>query len=89
MKINVPDWAMDHFFEEPPPGTASEFWAFRFQPKCKAGDPIQFFRNGRMIATATVSKIEPPGVSECSSTGRFKNRWKVHWALSSFEEVKS
>jgi hypothetical protein len=89
MKVNVPDWAMDHFSEEPPPDTVSEFWAFRFQPKCKPGDPIQFFHNGKMLATATVLKIEPPGESACSTTGRFKNRWKVHWALSSFEEVKS
>ena len=88
MNINVPDWAMDHFWEEPPEGNV-EFWAFRFKPPCKVGDPLNFRRNGAIIARAVCAKIEPPGSSECEGTGRFKNRWKVFWTMDTFEDARS
>ena len=41
MKITVPVWAREHFWEEPPNGSR-EFWAFRFKPRCQVGDEINF-----------------------------------------------
>lgn len=83
MKINVPESARAEFWHEPPPGH-NEFWGFRFKPKCVSGDPIYFYFDGEMVATAVVSHIEPPGKSSCQETGRFKNLWKVHWNNDSF-----
>lgn len=87
MNINVPDQAIEHFWEEPPPGSW-EFWSFRFPPPCKVGDPMTFRFHGAVIARATVAKIEKPGVSECDSTGRFRGGWKVFWSPDSFVDVR-
>lgn len=87
MKIQVPEWARDHFWEEPPFGY-SEFWAFRWPPKCKVGDTIEFFFDKVKVAEATVLLIEKPGSSACESTGRFRNRWKVYWDNESFKDVR-
>ena len=87
MKINVPEWAINHFWEEPPEGHC-EFWAFRFEPKCKVGDVILFYINKKFVAQAIVALIEPPGKSECESTGRFKNRWKVYWRPETFIDLR-
>jgi len=87
LKINIPDWAWDHFWEEEPEGTV-EFWAFRFRPPCKVRDDLIFCYRGMPVAKAKVFKIEPPGVSECEATGRFKNRWKVFWLPQSFVDLR-
>jgi hypothetical protein len=83
MNINVPAFALDHFWEEPPPGSW-EFWSFRFQPPCKVGDPLYFRFNGTIIAEAVVAKIERPGESECDRTGKYRSGHKVYWAPDSF-----
>lgn len=87
MKINVPGWAIEHFWEEPPPGY-SEFWGFRFEPKCQHGDEIQFCHQGKLIAKATVDVVEEPGESADESTGRFRNSWKVYWTPESFVDLR-
>lgn len=88
MNINVPLWARDEFWQEPPPGTM-EFWGFRFPPPCAVGDRLIFRFDGRAVAEATVARIEPPGASECEHSGRFRNRWKVFWTQESFHVVGS
>jgi hypothetical protein len=74
MNINVPDFAVAHFWENEPPGTTHEFWALRFPPKCKPGDPIVFHIQGTAVARAVVDYIEAPGKSTCEGTGRYLNR---------------
>lgn len=64
-----------------------EFWAFRFEPKCKIGETIEFFYGQTKIAEAKVARIESPGKSNCEGTGRFKNRWKVFWKPETFVEL--
>lgn len=86
MNINVPQFARDHFWEEPPAGN-EEFWSFRFPPQCKAGDELRFRFDGMVVAMATVSRIEPPGQSKCAGTGRFERGWKVFWNPESFHET--
>jgi len=88
MKITVPDFAIDHFFAEPPSDVVEEFWALRWPIKANAGDVIEFRHAGKLIARAKVSRVEAPGDSECSSTGRYRNRWKVFWKLSDFEDLR-
>jgi len=87
MNINVPESARDHFWEEPPVGYY-EFWAFRFKPPCEDDDELLFRFDGKVVARAFVSFIEPPGQSSCESTAKFKHRWKVFWAPESFEDLR-
>lgn len=87
MKINIPKWAQEEFWDEPP-ADAMEFWAFRFMPKCKIGDLIEFFFDGKKVAEATVAVIEAPDLSHCDSTGRFRHRWKVFWQQESFKDLR-
>lgn len=87
MNINVPQWARDHFWEEPPPG-AQEFWGFRFPPPCKVGDPLLFRFDGEVVARAIVDRIEKPGESRCDGTGRFGGTFNVFWTPESFEDVR-
>jgi len=87
MNINVPSVARGHFWEEPPIGMW-EFWSFRFKPKCEVGDTIVFNFDKLPVATAIVAHIEPPGQSECSRTGKFKNGWKVYWFPHTFKDLR-
>jgi hypothetical protein len=88
MNVNVPQFARDHFWEEPPAGSC-EFWSFRFPPPCKVGEPLTFKFDGVPVARATVAKIEPPGQSKCDGTGRFGGGWKVFWTPESFVDLRS
>lgn len=85
--ITIPPQAWEHFWHEPAPGSM-EFWAYRFKPKCNPGDLINFRYNGKVIATATVHQIEPPGTDSCATTGNFKNRWKVYWKPETFKDLR-
>ena len=87
MNINVPQFARDHFWEEPPDG-AWEFCSFRFPPPCKPGDPLYFRFDGRIVAEAVCDHIEPPGQSKCDSTGRFERGYKVFWRPESFVDQR-
>lgn len=87
MRITVPVDALEHFWEEPPPGSM-EFWAFRWKPKALAGDPIYFVLGTRVIATAVVHSIAPPGALACDRTGKFKRLWKVFWTPESFKDLR-
>jgi len=87
MNINVPEWAREHFWEEPPAGSI-EFWAFRWKPPCAVGDPLTFRFDKRIVATAVVSAIERPGQSKCEATGRFGGGWKVFWAPETFRDLR-
>jgi len=87
MKINVPEAARDHFWEEPPPDTI-EFWSFRFPPPCKVGDPLLFCFDKQVVATAVVDHFERPGQSKCEATGRFGGGWKVFWMPESFRDLR-
>lgn len=87
MNINVPEWAREHFWEEPPEG-AEEFWAFRFKPPCRLGEELIFRFDGQPVARARVLRIETPGLSQCEATGKFRPRWKVFWSLDSFEDLR-
>lgn len=87
MNINVPVFAQDHFWEEPPAGSW-EFWSFRFPPPCKIGDVLNFRMSGQIVARAICAKIEKPGESSCDRTGKFANGWKVFWTPESFEDLR-
>ena len=86
MKIKVPPFAQDHFWEEPQNGDM-EFWAFKEEPDCKVGDTIEFYFGSKLVATAKVARIERPNLSDCLSTGRFKQKWKIHWYNTSFKDA--
>jgi hypothetical protein len=87
LNINVPGWAQAEFWDEPPAGTI-EFWAFRFPPPCKEGDKLTFKFNGKVVAEAVVSEVEPPRKSKCDHTGRFLRAWKVFWTPESFVDLR-
>jgi hypothetical protein len=87
MNINVPLKAIDHFWNELPIGSW-EFWAFRFPPRCKVGDPIFFRFDGVVIASAIVAKIERPEVCRCESSGKFWHYWKVFWMPETFVDLR-
>lgn len=87
MNINVPEHAREHFWDEPPPGS-TEFWAFPFKPRCQVGDPLYFRFDSVAVAMATVCDVEPPGLSKCASTGKYRNRWKVFWDPESFLDLR-
>jgi len=88
MNINVPESVVDHFWEDEPEGTTHEFWAFRFPVRAKSGDIIHFHIDKKEVAQAVIDYIEPPGESSCSTTGKFKNRWKVFWKCETFKDVR-
>lgn len=97
MKIHVPFWAQSRFWNEPPPDSM-EFWATRFEPKCKLGDKIEFFfkhGNGagedgwRKVAEAVVDHTGPPRESRCEHSGRFWNLWKVFWRQETFKDMRN
>jgi hypothetical protein len=88
MKINVPDSAVGHFWENEPLGTTHEFWAFRFPVRAKVGDTIHFYIDKKEVAQAVIDLIEPPGQSSCGTTGKFGNRWKVFWKCESFKDIR-
>lgn len=87
MNINVPDFAIGHFWDEPPEGSW-EFWSFRFPPPCKVGDPLVFKHHGTIIAKAVCAAIEKPGESACEGTGRFKQGYKVFWSPEDFVDMR-
>ena len=88
MNINVPEFAISHFWEEPPAGSW-EFWAFRFPAPCKVGDVLNFRYRGTVIARAVCALVEAPGKSKCEGTGRFGGGYKVFWTPESFEDLRS
>lgn len=87
LRINVPESQIEHFWEEPQQGD-QEFWAFRFPVRARVGDPIYFYINKKLVASAVVARVEKPGESGCLDTGNFKNRWKVVWNNSSFKDER-
>jgi hypothetical protein len=87
LKINVPDAAMNHFWEEPPEGNW-EFWAFTWPVRAKVGDYIYFYNNKKLIVMAVIAKVEKPGESECEKTGKYRNKWKVYWNSDSFVDYR-
>lgn len=87
MNINVPESARDHFWDDPPEGSW-EFWGFKFKPPCKVGELLNFRIDGKIVATAVVARIEPPGQSQCDGTGRFMRSWKVFWSPESFKDLR-
>lgn len=87
LKINVPDSAAEHFWEEPPPDS-EEFWAFKEKPNAVIGQSIVFRIAGGVVAEAVVGRIEEPGESKCDGAGRFKNHWKVYWPPESFKDLR-
>jgi hypothetical protein len=88
MNINVSESLRDHFWEDTPSEVTHEFWAFRFPPKCAVGDKLIFRFDGEPVAEAVVDFVEKPGESSCSTTGKFKNRYKVFWRTDSFKNLK-
>jgi hypothetical protein len=90
MKINIPERAWEHFWEEPPPNTVAEFWAFRFPPKnVRPDDRIEFYFRKQLVAEAKVWVVERPGLSACDHSGRFKNRHKVAWLVGTFRDLRA
>lgn len=87
-QIKIPKSVWKHFWEEPPEGHVWEFWAFRTKPNVKPGEKIQFTFEGRPVAEVTTHLVEEPGKSECEQTGKFKNKWKVWWNLSTFKDLR-
>jgi len=83
MRINVPPWAYEHFWQDPAPGH-SEFWAFRFEPRCQIGDLLEFYFKGKKVAEATVALVQAPGAGK----GGFRDRWKVFWRPETFKDLR-
>lgn len=88
LQVKIPKSVWKHFWEEPPKGHDLEFWAFRAEPKVSPGDKIQFNFDGKVVAEASVFKIEEPGKSDCLQTGKFKNSWKVFWKVADFKDLR-
>lgn len=85
LKISVPPFAQSSFFHDH--GAAEEFWAMKSRPVTRAGEMIEFYFGGKPVATAQVSRVEEPGQSACGHSGKFGNKWKVHWKDASFCKV--
>lgn len=78
MKIDVPLEARERFLKESS-DRAVDFWPFRSRPRCQIGEEVLFLFDGRLVAQAVVSGIEPPGIALWDDSGRFINHWKVFW----------
>lgn len=87
MKIKIPPFAQSHFWEEPRNGNM-EFWAFKEKPNCSIGEKIEFYFGTKLVAEARVARVESPRLSECLTTGKFKEKWKVHWFNNSFKDLR-
>ena len=87
-EINVPNWAIEEFWKEPPQNTR-EFWAFRNEPTCETGETIYFYYNHKLIAKAVVDEIQRPGISTCEATGRFYYLWKVFCKQHTFIDMRN
>lgn len=87
LKIQVPMWAREHFWDESPAGHI-EFWAFRKKPDCQPGERICFYFDQKLVAQAKVHLIEPPSISRCKKTGKFLRRWKVFWKPENFQDLR-
>jgi len=85
MKIHVPRSDREYFWEPPPEGAAN-FWSFKSKPRCKIGDELLFMFDGRPVARARVSGIEPPGIPW--REGESFNQWKVFWHQKSFQALE-
>ena len=83
MKIHVPPSAREHFWEELPEVTVN-LWAFKSKPRCKIGDELIFMFDGRPVATARVSGIEPPRLP-WREGGK---EWRVFWHQKSFQALE-
>jgi hypothetical protein len=87
MNVNIPEHAREHFWVEPLPGH-TEFWSFRFKPPCKPGDKLIFRFDKKPVAEAIVLRVEKPGMTRCSQTGKFLSGWKVFWSPESFIDTR-
>lgn len=85
LKIRVPLFAQAAFFQDH--GAPEEFWAMRSKPKTRAGEMIEFYFGAKPVAKAMVSRVEEPGKSACGHSGKFGNKWKVHWQDASFRKL--
>lgn len=85
LKIRVPPFAQSAFFQDH--GAEEEFWAMRAKPKTHAGEMIEFYFGSKPVASAKVSRVEAPGQSSCGHSGKFGNKWKVHWRDDSFRRL--
>lgn len=87
MRINVPANARKNFWKEAPEGFP-KFWLFRTKPACEIGEELVFYFDGRPVARAIVSGIEPPGLDFSFSPEEFLDHWKVYWHQKSFRSIE-
>ena len=87
-RIQVPQASRAHFWDEPPEGHL-EFWAFKDRPRCFINQKIIFSFGKQPVAEASVLRVEDPGLSKCTQTGKFKRHWKVMWHPSTFKKYTS
>lgn len=80
------DFWVDHTNGEP---DMEEFWSLgRWPVKAKLGDTIFFYFDKDLVATATVSRVTKPGEVVCQHSGKYENSNKVHWAASTFVDLR-
>ena len=83
MKIHVPRSDREYFWDPPPEGAVS-YWSFKSRPRCKIGDELLFMCDGRPVARARVSGIEPPGLPWREGD----KEWRVFWHQQSFQALE-
>jgi hypothetical protein len=80
--------AHKNLFDEKIKDKGEQFWPQIYKPQCNPGDELQFFFNGNLLGSATVSAILAPGKCEIDPKGTYIKSWKILWNSSTYMAFK-
>ena len=85
--VPVPKSEIDHFWDEPPPGSI-EWWTLPRRPtKLNVGDYIYFAIAGSIVGRARVDELMVREDLVCSATGRHWKGCHVMWRSEDFQRT--
>ncbi len=90
IQIEVPKRVRKHFWDkgDKEKNYWGAFWALRKKPAVEIDDEVVFTFDGKPAALVFVDEIEPPKKSACSTTGKYKDSWKICWNIHSFYDLR-
>jgi len=88
VNVRIPEGRVDRFVAEV--RSKPEWYVQRkYNPECQRGDQIRFYEGGKLVATATVNRVEAPGESDINKIDRADaDRWIVWFARETFRVAK-
>lgn len=81
--VSVPPRDQALFWRTAP--TRSWIWGWRRDPSVSVGDKIHFKMQRRVVASATILAVFPPG---CAPPDWRTQMWRVIWAEGSFDDLR-